>query len=161
MTRAFPKQTSTGHPDAGRLAESLSEFAASGAPRSVDQVVQIKVTLTGWRPAIWRRVLVSATSTLGDVHRVIQILYGWDGDHPHDFKVGNEHYGDPLYGPVEAADEEELRLPEAFGPNVKKVEYEEDEEEEEPAETEPFSLTQVNDRLRNLGDRIPALGPPR
>lgn len=113
----------TTHPDAETLARSLSEFAASGAPRSIDQVVQIKVTLTRWRPAIWRRVLVSAASTLGDLHHVIQILYGWDGAHMHRFEVGNERYSDAVYGLEDAADEDELRLPRAFGPDVKKITY--------------------------------------
>jgi hypothetical protein len=50
----------SGHPDAETLARALAEFAASGAPRSVDQVIQLKVTLARWRPPIWRRVLVPA-----------------------------------------------------------------------------------------------------
>lgn len=187
----------TTHPDAELLARALSEFTASGAPRSVDQVVQIKVTLTRWRPAIWRRVLVSAASTLGDLHPVIQILYGWDGGHLHDFRVGNERYSDALYGPRDTADEDEVRLPEAFGPDIKKITYNYDfghwraheitlekrlergrdkaypvcvafqgdspveyEDEDEPAEPEPFSLTRVNDRLRNLGDRVSPPTPP-
>ena len=56
----------TGHPDAGPLAQAVAEFAASGAPRSIDQVAQLKVSLLRFRPAIWRRVLVPVTATLGD-----------------------------------------------------------------------------------------------
>ena len=67
----------TGHPDAGPLAQAVAEFAASGAPRSIDQVAQLKVSLARTRPAIWRRVLVPVTATLGDLHVAIQILFGW------------------------------------------------------------------------------------
>jgi Plasmid pRiA4b ORF-3-like protein len=64
-----------------------------------------------------------ATSTLGGLHWVIQILYGWAGRHMHDFKVGNKRYSVAIYGLEDAADEEELRLPQAFGPGVRKITY--------------------------------------
>ena len=80
----------TGHPDAGPLARAVAEFAASGVPRSVDQVAQLKVALSQVRPPIWRRVLLPATATLGDLHEMIQVLFGWDGDHLHVFEVGKE-----------------------------------------------------------------------
>ena len=70
----------TGHPDADALATAVADFAGSGAPRGIDQVAQLKVSLAGFRPAIWRRVLIPATATLGDLHVVVQILFGWDGD---------------------------------------------------------------------------------
>jgi pRiA4b ORF-3-like protein len=113
----------SGHPDAETLAWALTEFAASGAPRSVDQVIQIKVALARCRPPIWRRVLVPAATTLGGLHRVIQILYGWDGDHLHDFAVGDRRYSDPFFGLEEVTDEEELRVPEAFQAGAKKIVY--------------------------------------
>jgi len=79
----------SGHPDAETLARTLAAFAASGAPRRVDQVIQLKITLAGCRPPIWRRVLVPAIGTLGSLHQVIQVLYGWDGDHLHAFTAGD------------------------------------------------------------------------
>lgn len=113
----------TGHPDAGPLAEALAGFAASGAPRTADQVVQLKVALADFRPTIWRRVLLPGIATLGDLHHVIQVLYGWDGDHLHEFQIGERHYSDPMFPLEEAQDEEGLRLAAAFGPGVKKVLY--------------------------------------
>jgi hypothetical protein len=89
----------------------------------VDHVIQIKVTLAGCSPPIWRCVLVPAVTTLGDLHRVIQILYGWDGDHLHAFTVGDERYSDPFFDLEEMADEEGMRLAEAFRPAVKKIVY--------------------------------------
>ena len=82
----------TGHPDAGPLAQAVAEFAASGAPRSIDQVAQLKVSLLRFRPVIWRRVLVPVTASLGDLHVVIQILFGWDGDHQHEFTLGTKRF---------------------------------------------------------------------
>jgi hypothetical protein len=104
----------TGHPDAGPLAQAVAEFAASGAPRSVDQVAQLKVALSQVRPPIWRRVLLPATATLGDLHEVIQVLFGWDGDHLHVFESGKKRYGDPFVDLEGTGDEEAVRIRDAM-----------------------------------------------
>ena len=54
---------------------------------------------------------------------MIQILYGWDGDHLHAFAVGDQRYSDPCFGLEEAADEDEVRVPDAFASGVKKIVY--------------------------------------
>jgi hypothetical protein len=104
----------TGHPDAAPLALAVAEFAASGAPRSVDQVAQLKVALSHARPPIWRRVLLPATATLGDLHEVIQVLFGWDGDHLHVFESGKKRYGDPFVNLEGTGDEEAVRVRDAM-----------------------------------------------
>ena len=106
----------TGHPDAGQLARAVAAFAASGAPRSIDQVAQLKVSLKHVRPPIWRRVLLPATATLGDLHRVIQVLFGWDGDHLHLFVTGNKRYSDPFTRLEETGNEETIRVRDAIAP---------------------------------------------
>ena len=94
----------TGHPDAAELSQEVAEFAASGAPRSIDQVAELKVSLSGSRPPIWRRVRLPVTATLGDLHDVIQVLFGWDGDHLHVFQAGKKQYSDPLMDLDETAE---------------------------------------------------------
>ena len=106
----------TGHPDAGPLAQAVAEFIASGAPRSIDQVPQLKVSLARVRPPIWRRVLVPATATLADLHVVIQVLFGWDGDHLHVFQTGKKRYGDPFVNLEGTGDEEAVRVRDAMVP---------------------------------------------
>jgi hypothetical protein len=51
------------------------------------EVCQLKVTLRGIRPAIWRRLVVSADTTLTRLHRVLQIAMGWQDSHMHEFRV--------------------------------------------------------------------------
>lgn len=118
----------TVHPDAGRVAAAVRAFVASGATPSIDQVYQLKVVLVHWRPPIWRRVLVPATITLGDLHAVIQILFGWDGDHLHLFEVGARRYSDPFFdlSNLEMDDESVVRLREVFTGATKKIRYEYD-----------------------------------
>lgn len=116
----------TGHPDAAELARAVAEFDRSGVPRSIDAVAQLKVSLTGFRPPIWRRVLLPVTASLGDLHNVIQALYGWDGDHLHIFSVGKKRYSDWSYDLEGTLDEDELRVRDALPSGTKKITYEYD-----------------------------------
>lgn len=50
-----------------------------------DDVYQLKITLLGSKPAIWRRVLVPAEFTLEELHWVIQAAMPWTNSHLHQF----------------------------------------------------------------------------
>jgi hypothetical protein len=113
----------TGHPDAAELSQAVAAFAASGAPRSIDQVADLKVSLAGSRQPIWRRVRLPVTATLGDLHNVIRVLFGWDGDHLHVFQAGRKQYSDPLMGLDGTRDEEAIRLHDAMARNSGKISY--------------------------------------
>ena len=118
---------------------------------------------------------------------MIQVLFGWDGDHLHAFRVGRRAYSDPSFALEDTADEDDIRVRDACRPGVKvgyeydfgagwqheitaqkaflldpdqvypvcvahqghsPVEYPSEDDPEEPA---PFSLTDVNRMLANLG----------
>src|SRR5215470_14735706 len=98
----------TGHPDAAELSRAVAAFAASGAPHSIDQVADLKVSLAGSRLPIWSRVRLPVTATLGDLHNVIRVLFGWDGDHLHMFQAGRKQYSDPVRAenPVHGSDQQ-------------------------------------------------------
>ncbi len=106
----------TGHPDAVELTQAVAAFAASGAPRSIDQVAELKVSLADSRPPIWRRVRLPVTATLGGLHAVVQVLFGWDGDHLHVFRVGKKQYSDPFMGLEGTADEGAARVRDVLTP---------------------------------------------
>ena len=59
------------------------------------KVFQLKVTLRGSRPPIWRRLLVPEDYTLGHLHAVLQESFGWDGSHLHHFVIGKRLFGEP------------------------------------------------------------------
>ena len=69
---------------------------ATGRPGR-DAIYQLKVTLKGSKPPIWRRLQVPGNLTLDDLHRVLQIAMGWDNAHLHQFTVGRTYYSDPLF----------------------------------------------------------------
>lgn len=64
-----------------------------GAGQSLDEkeyALQLRIDLVGFKPPIWRRVLVSSKATLADLHQVIQICFDWEDAHLHDFEVNNQ-----------------------------------------------------------------------
>jgi hypothetical protein len=57
------------------------------------RVYQLKATITGIRPPVWRRLLVEADTTLLGVHEVLQAAFGWWDCHLHEFEVDGVRYG--------------------------------------------------------------------
>jgi hypothetical protein len=106
----------TGHPDAAGLSRAVAAFAASGGPLSIVQVAGLKVSLSGSRPLIWRRVRLPVTATLADLHDAIRVLFGWDGDHLHVFRAGKKQYSDPFVNLEGTADEGAVRVRDVLTP---------------------------------------------
>jgi hypothetical protein len=59
------------------------------------EVYQLKVTLLGSSPPIWRRLLVPADVTLAQLHDVLQTAIGWEDGHMHEFSIGRRRIGRP------------------------------------------------------------------
>ena len=59
-------------------------------------VHQLKISLYGAKPPIWRRVLVPSEVSLGTLHDIVQMAFGWNGFHLHVFEDGSRRrYGVP------------------------------------------------------------------
>lgn len=58
-------------------------------------VYQLKVSVVGIRPEVWRRLLVPDTTTLERLHEVLQIVMGWSDYHLYGFDIDGVEYGDP------------------------------------------------------------------
>lgn len=72
---------------------------------------QLKVTLKGSKPPIWRRLLVRSDTPLPDLTDVLLAAMGWHGYHLHQFVVDGENIGVPDdVGWIEITDEGTLRL---------------------------------------------------
>jgi hypothetical protein len=119
----------TDHPSALSLAAAIEDFVASAGAESlsVNQCLRLKISLANWRPPIWRIVLIPATASLAALHRAIQILYGWDGDHMHAFRVRRTTtYSDPSFRLEEARSEYDMRVLAALEAGGGKISYEYD-----------------------------------
>lgn len=79
----------------GRQRLRLVGGTASPPPAAAPRVFQLKVTLKGTKPAIWRRVLVESSATLDQLHEVIQAAFGWWNYHLYEFEFGRTRYGIP------------------------------------------------------------------
>ena len=56
-------------------------------------VLRLKLLLRHVRPAVWRRVTLADSPSIADLHRVIQLLMGWDDDHLHRLRIHRRDYG--------------------------------------------------------------------
>ena len=83
---------------------------AAAAKRSRSRIphnLVLRVSLTGIEPEIWRRVRVPDNYTLHRLHRVFQLLFGWQDYHLYDFRIGERRFEEPL---PEAEDEPSTRF---------------------------------------------------
>jgi hypothetical protein len=60
-------------------------------------VYELKVTLEGVDPPIWRRFRVPCQITFADLHLVLQAVMGWENDHLYEFGVGKRRFGEPSW----------------------------------------------------------------
>ncbi len=81
------------------------QFRLASAPRPRKRAVKmtrkttrgstarLKVTLRHTRPPVWRRLEVPTALSLGALHDILQIAFGWTNSHLHQFHVGDQHFG--------------------------------------------------------------------
>lgn len=65
--------------------------------------LELRITLADIEPPVWRSVRVPDAYTLDQLHRVIQLLFGWLDYHLYSFEVGERRFEAPL---EEAEDED-------------------------------------------------------
>ena len=80
------------HPD---FQPKVLKMAARKQAKALS-IYQLKVTLKGCRPPIWRRVQVRGSTTLAQLHWVIQLSMGWTNSHLHSFDIQGVEYGEPM-----------------------------------------------------------------
>lgn len=60
--------------------------------RRAGSIYQLRVTLRGIDPPVWRRLLVPSATTLAQLHAIIQDAMGWQNYHLYRFTVGEGHF---------------------------------------------------------------------
>ncbi|MDF5736634.1 MULTISPECIES: IS1096 element passenger TnpR family protein [unclassified Nostoc] len=68
---------------------------ASKKSASNQTIYQLKITLKNIRPPIWRRIQVLSSTTLEQLHLIVQEVMGWDNYHMHQFSIAGIDYGQP------------------------------------------------------------------
>jgi hypothetical protein len=59
------------------------------------EIYQLRVTLLGTSPPIWRQLLVPSELTLAQLHDVLQVAMGWQDGHLHEFSACGRRFGPP------------------------------------------------------------------
>jgi Plasmid pRiA4b ORF-3-like protein len=77
-------------------------------------IYQLKISLYGSKPPIWRRVQVNNGTTLAQLHNIIQEAMGWYDYHLHSFTVNDVEYGQPdpsdMFDMYEVKDERQIEI---------------------------------------------------
>src|SRR5258708_6375369 len=63
--------------------------------KAAPSIYQLKITLTGIEPPIWRRIQVPGTIPLCCLHDALQAVLGWTDSHLHQFEKDGKVWGDP------------------------------------------------------------------
>ncbi len=92
-------------PDSGDEPEPFDE--------DLGPIYQLRIDLDGARPPIWRRVLVPAHITFGELNVVVESAMGWAGYHLHMFTAAGWYIGAPdpnMPEPLEDVLDEDMEL---------------------------------------------------
>jgi hypothetical protein len=93
-----------------------------------EKVYQLHISLKHIKPPIWRRFLVKDDVTFAKLHKIIQIVMGWEDEHLHEFTIDGRSIGTPSdewFGP-EVEDEKKTRLSKTNLAEKQKFRYEYD-----------------------------------
>jgi hypothetical protein len=91
-------------------------------PADPNSIYQLKLTLRNVKPQIWRRILVQADTSLGELHFILAISLGWTCAHAHSFEFGSRTFGDSEMDPdgeLKFEDEREATLVSLVEPGQK------------------------------------------
>jgi len=76
--------------------------------KATPPVCQLKITLLGSKPLIWRQLHVPAKARLDWLHAVLQVAIGWTNSHLHQFWIGGEPYSDTRHNFAEFEGDTEI-----------------------------------------------------
>ena len=96
-----------------------------GKTKEPKEIYQIKMSLDGVSPPIWRRILTPDIS-LEWLHYIIQKTMGWDNDHAYQFWVDKKSFADSEFAGRWSEDEEDssqVRLRQIVRGRKKKFKY--------------------------------------
>jgi hypothetical protein len=71
-------------------------------------LLELKLTLVGVKPPVWRRLVVTNQISLKRLHELLQVVAGWDDKHLHEFVIDKRRYGQPAPHEVVPVENEAL-----------------------------------------------------
>ena len=78
---------------------------------TAETVFQLKIHLCDVSPMVWRRVLTEASTSIAELHAIIQAVMGWEDLHLHQFRIHGKTYGIHRDGGMSFSDDpDQVRL---------------------------------------------------
>ena len=76
----------------------MTEGSGYSAPMDSDSsevspVLELRISLRGVSPPVWRRLLIPEQITIAQLHHVMQFAMGWNDEHLHRFIIRGWRYG--------------------------------------------------------------------
>ncbi len=95
------------------------------------KVYQIQIALKGFKPKIWRRLLIPSDLLLPDFHKIIQTSMGWTNSHLHQFIKNKTFYtermpDDDLWNEMNNVDYKKMKISDLLKKEKEKIIYEYD-----------------------------------
>lgn len=96
------------------------------------RIYQVRISLIGFRPQIWRRLLIPSDLLLSDFHKIIQTAMGWTNSHLHQFIKDRTFYAphmeeeDDFWPRPNRIDYEKITISELLKKEKDKIIYEYD-----------------------------------
>ena len=56
-------------------------------------IYQLRAVLNGVSPLVWRRFLLSSKTSLADLHKILQLSFGWSGFYLYEFCIHGKTFG--------------------------------------------------------------------
>lgn len=98
-----------------------------GYARGMDEMLQLRAWLVDTEPEIWRMLVVDPRLTLEQLHTVLQVAFGWENSHLHQFhEEDGRRYATPNDFDSDVIDERKTLLGGVFDRKKKRIGYEYD-----------------------------------
>ena len=88
------------------------------SPSEATSVLQLRISLRGVSPPVWRRLLIPEQITIAQLHQVMQLAMGWNDEHLHRFVIRGWRYGGHRDGALQFFDGPDSLSFAAFGLHV-------------------------------------------
>lgn len=78
-----------------------------------ENIIELKITLLDTKPKVYRTIQIGNQVRFFDLHVAIQIAFGWQNSHLHEFRVGEELIANPIndeFGDMNIIDENAIKL---------------------------------------------------
>ena len=83
------KKSPVGVTQSSRPKLSVVRGGAGMEPPDAGDYLELEVTIEGSKPRVWRRFLIDETATFLDLHRALQVCFGWTDNHLWEFRTFN------------------------------------------------------------------------